>query len=245
MMIRVGCSTWSLNDAIKQLFPSDGTHLERYSQVFNSVEINSSFYRPHRHETYIKWANATPKDFRFSVKAPKQITHVKRLTDCDAELESFLAEISGLGRKMGPILFQFPPSLAWIEDRMLSFFSLLRTRTVQPVVCEPRHKSWFNAEVDKHLTSLQIARAAADPALTDAARLPAGDLAIRYYRLHGSPQMYYSAYEDNQLEVLAVKLKDTAETASCELWCVFDNTAASAAQRNAIYLSKLLERKME
>lgn len=241
MVIRVGCATWSLNKEVKPQFPSHGTHLERYSHVFNSVEINTSFYRPHRHETYCKWASSTPQDFRFSVKVPKQITHVKRLMNCENEVRSFLAEISGLGQKLGPILLQLPPSLAWIENRMPLFFSLLRTYTSHPVVCEPRHRSWFDRDVDSLLKSFNIARVAADPAIADGGRTPAGDENVRYYRLHGAPRMYYSAYDNDQLTSLAMELKSSVGTGVGETWCIFDNTAENAAQKNAIILNKLLK----
>lgn len=241
MVIRIGCATWSLNKEVKPHFPSHGTHLERYSRVFNSVEINSSFYRPHRHETYRKWAYSTPQDFRFSVKMPKQITHVKRLMNCEIEVELFLAEISGLGQKLGPILVQLPPSLAWFENRMTSFFKILRSHTTQLVVCEPRHESWFGIDADSQLKSFRIARVAADPAVADAGRTPAGDNSIRYYRLHGAPRMYYSAYDDDQLTLLAMELKNSVGPGVSETWCIFDNTAENAAQENAIELNKLLK----
>jgi len=95
------------------LFPQSGSHLERYAQRLTAVEINSSFYRPHRRTTYEAWAAAVPECFAFSVKAPKIITHEFRLLGADRALDEFLGQASGLGIKLGPLLFQLPPSLGF------------------------------------------------------------------------------------------------------------------------------------
>ena len=90
-----------------------GSHLERYGAILNAVEINSSFYRPHRTATYERWAASVPEDFRFAVKVPKAITHERRLKDVGDLLDRFLSEVSGLGPKLGPLLVQLPPSLSF------------------------------------------------------------------------------------------------------------------------------------
>ncbi len=109
--VRVGCAGWSIPRLAAAHFAARGSHLERYSQVFNSCEINSSFYRPHKKETWERWARSVPADFRFSVKAPKAITHEARL-NCGSEVFSaFLEQINGLHEKLGPVLIQLPPSL--------------------------------------------------------------------------------------------------------------------------------------
>jgi uncharacterized protein YecE (DUF72 family) len=87
--LRIGCAGWSLRAEQAALAPSDGSHLERYARVFDAVEINSSFYRPHRPQTYARWAESVPADFRFAVKMPKAISHGKRLRDCLGELDAF------------------------------------------------------------------------------------------------------------------------------------------------------------
>ncbi len=146
MSIRVGTAGWALRRSDFALFASHGSHLERYASRFQCVENNSSFYRAHKKSTYARWAAAVPEDFRFSVKLPKQVTHVKRLTDCASELDRFLDEVSGLDNRLGPLLVQLPPSLNWSESLTIEFFSALRRRFAGLVVCEPRHLSWFRPE---------------------------------------------------------------------------------------------------
>ena len=109
--IRIGCAGWALRREDVDAFPPPGTHLARYAARFNAAEINSSFYRPHRRTTYERWAASVPGDFAFAVKVPRAITHTLRLKRSEAALEDFLAEVSGLGAKLGPLLLQLPPSL--------------------------------------------------------------------------------------------------------------------------------------
>ena len=110
---RIGCAGWSIPRDTGDAFPEEGSHLERYARVFGGVEINSSFYRPHKPQTYARWAESVPDDFRFSVKLPRTISHDARLQDIDAPLAQFAAEVSALGGKLGCVLVQLPPKLAF------------------------------------------------------------------------------------------------------------------------------------
>ncbi len=117
--------------------------MQRYSSRFPAVEINSSFYRPHRPATYAKWADSVAGDFRFSVKVPKQITHERRLIDCKGLVDEFLGQCSQLGGKLGCLLIQLPPSLAFEAAVAGAFFKALRDRYQGYAVLEPRHPSWL------------------------------------------------------------------------------------------------------
>lgn len=203
------------------------------------MEINSSFYRPHRQQTYARWAESVPEGFRFSVKMPKQITHERRLASCGVLLEEFLQQCSGLGERLGCLLVQLPPSLVFEEAAAQSFFKTLREQYAGPVVLEPRHASWANA--DPLLLAWQITRAGVDPARFDTDASPGGTGELRYWRLHGSPRLYYSAYEPAYLENLAGQMQ-IAAAEGATVWCVFDNTASGAALRNALDLSRLCSR---
>jgi uncharacterized protein YecE (DUF72 family) len=196
------------------------------------VEINSSFYRPHRREVYRKWATQTPRTFRFSVKLPRQITHEARLRGARSALDEFLAQAGGLGRRLGPLLVQLPPSLEY-EPRIANrFFALMRELHAGEIVCEPRHPSWFDDVAESPLVRFRIARVAADPALLPAAARPAGHAAVSYFRLHGSPRMYWSNYEPEQLAAWTRILRQCE--ARSDVWCIFDNTAGNAALDNAL-----------
>src|SRR4051794_14468863 len=109
---RIGTAGWKVPSLYLDQVRPGGSHLERYARRLNAVEINSSFYRPHRRTTYQRWAQCVPDDFRFSVKVPKAITHEADLTDCGALLDRFVEEVMGLGDKLGVLLVQLPPKSA-------------------------------------------------------------------------------------------------------------------------------------
>lgn len=237
-VLRIGCAGWSL--------PASSTHLraaqsqlQRYADQFDAVEINSSFYRPHLPATYARWAQSVPDDFRFSVKLPRTISHQSRLKDCTAELEAFLAGVTELGEKLGTLLLQLPPTLAFDAAVVGEFFTDLRKRHAGAMACEPRHASWFTLEAGRLLRVFSIARVGADPARVPRAAVPGGDHRIEYLRLHGSPRMYYDAYGDAALQRVARRLSRKTMVTS-ERWCMFDNTARGAAQLNAVRLQRLL-----
>jgi uncharacterized protein YecE (DUF72 family) len=231
-IIRIGCAGWAVPKEYAAQFPTDGTHLTRYAGCFPAVEINSSFYRPHQPATYAKWAASVPDDFRFAVKAPKAVTHDHRLVDVEDALDQFLGDATQLGDKLGVVLFQLPPNLSFEGKVAKRFLTALRNRFDGDVALEPRNVTWFEAEANKLVTRFRVARVAADPAVVAAAAIPGGCENLVYYRLHGSPRMYYSAYSLGYLHALAKNLQKAANSAS--VWCIFDNTAAGAAMTNAL-----------
>ena len=239
--IHLGVAGWSIRREHADKFPQAGTHLERYASVFDAVEINSCFYRPHRFSTYERWAASVPEAFRFAVKLPKVITHEARLVGAGHALDSFLAETRGLGAKRGPILVQIPPSLSFDEEVARRFFRELRDRFDGDLVFEPRHETWFTPEVESMLADHRVARVAADPARVPAAAVPAGYDRLIYLRLHGSPRIYYSAYPAEELERVTGMLDKKADL-GISLWCIFDNTALGAATADALTVrSSLLD----
>jgi uncharacterized protein YecE (DUF72 family) len=232
---RVGCAGWAIPKAHKSEFPADGSHLQRYAARFPAVEVNSSFYQPHRPATWSRWAESVPDDFRFSAKVPKAITHKQRLSGAAVLLDTFLSEVTCLGPKLGCLLVQLPPSLVYDATTVESFFEDFRSRFDGAVVVEPRHASWFTPDVAARLSALRIGQVAADPAVVPEAAEPAGWPDIVYVRLHGSPEIYYSNYDEAYLERLAARMRDYA-TRARDVWCIFDNTARFAATPNALSL---------
>ncbi len=230
--IRIGTAGWSIPRLSAPAFPVEGTHLERTARVMPMTEVNSSFYRPHKPETWARWAASTPLGFRFAVKLPKAISHEARLAGAEAALDRFLAEAGMLGDRFGPLLVQLPPSLRFDRGVAEDFFALLRARFDGDVVCEPRHASWFTDEAEALLAAHRVARVAADPAPVAGAGEPGGWDGLRYWRLHGSPVIYRSAYEPAVLDALAGRL--SAEAALRPVWCVFDNTADFHAVDDAL-----------
>ena len=230
---RIGCAGWAIRREHSERFAHVGTHLQRYATLFNCVEINSCFYRPHRFSTYERWAGSVPDDFQFAVKLPKVITHELRLVAASAPVTRFLDETSGLGAKRGPILAQLPPSFAFDSPVAARFFGELRGLFDGDVALEPRHETWFSAEVDALLRGNRISRVAADPARVPAAAEPGGYDRPCYYRLHGSPRIYYSAYPADTLTQIARGI-EARTTNGIPTWCIFDNTALGAATTDAL-----------
>jgi uncharacterized protein YecE (DUF72 family) len=235
----VGTAGWSIPADCRPGFPQGDSVLERYAGRLNAVEINSSFYRPHRRSTYERWAVAVPDGFRFAVKAPKALTHETRLQDCGAPLGRFAAEVAGLGPKLAVVLVQLPPSLRFEAQAAEGFFPALRRAVSAEIACEPRHASWFDGDADRLLAALRVARVAADPAPAPGADAPGGWEGLVYRRLHGAPRRYWSAYPAEALAVLARSVRREA-AAGAAAWCVFDNTASGAALRNALDLDARL-----
>ena len=251
--LRIGIAGWAIPKSQRDVAPgadmpelvapdefrrAGDSHLKRYARRFNAVEINSCFYRSHRRSTYERWAASVPADFRFAAKLPKTITHVLRLHKCAAELDRFLSEAGGLGAKLGVLLVQLPPSLTFESRSACDFFTRIRAETDAHIVCEPRHASWFDPLVGRKMASLKIGRVAADPAPVPAAREPAGDESLVYFRLHGAPKMYYSRYDSGYLSALYRRVLDH-QMLGRSAWCIFDNTAESAAWSNALELQEI------
>ena len=218
--------------------PSEGTHLERYARLFRCAEINSSFYRPHATATYAKWGASTPAEFLFAVKVPRLITHERELKRSRVPFEQFLAETASLEGHRGPLLVQLPPSLAFAARPVMSFFDMVRNCYDGPVVCEPRHPSWFTSGAQTLMKRYAIARVAADPPIVKESSAPGGWDGIAYFRLHGSPRMYWSRYDAGYLSRMAAMVSQISQ--SIDVWCVFDNTASGSAFENAWQLQHLI-----
>ncbi len=232
----IGTAGWAMPVATSGATTS---HLERYSAVFSAVEINSSFYRTHKPDTYARWADTVPDEFRFAVKVPRTVTHKLRLKDAGSVLAPFLAGVQRLGEKLGPLLVQLPPSLPFAEETVEPFLDELRDLFDGLVVLEPRHASWFRPSVEALLEERRVARCAADPCKWTAGPTPGGWKGLAYYRLHGSPVMYVSPYSRETLQGIAAAMVSPLDP-SRQAWCMFDNTAQGAALGDALTMGKLL-----
>jgi uncharacterized protein YecE (DUF72 family) len=235
----IGTAGWSIPRDQAEHFPAEGTSLQRYAARFAAVEINSSFHRSHRASTWERWANSVPDGFRFSAKLPKAVTHGRKLVDCDDLLCAFLEEVAPLGEKLEILLVQLPPKLAFDPLTAEPFLAGLTRRSAAAVACEPRHPSWFEDGADAMLAALGVARVAADPAVVPGAAVPGGWRGLSYWRLHGSPVMYRSPYGPERLEEYAAAIIE-AKAAGGRTWCMFDNTASSAATADALWLMERL-----
>jgi uncharacterized protein YecE (DUF72 family) len=176
-----------------------------------------------------------PADFRFSAKIPKEITHQLRLQNAATALDEFLETVAGLGTKLAVLLVQLPPSLQLDGDIAETFFSALHQRSSCSIVCEPRHSSWFGAIGLALLKACGVGLVQADPSPVERVEFAVNPAAPIYYRLHGSPKIYYSRYSLDYLRSLATTLATQPNA-----WCIFDNTAQRWATQNAFELQQLL-----
>lgn len=242
MQAKIGTAGWSIGSHYAEDFPGEGMALERYAVRLSCAEVNTSFYRSHRPSTWSRWGELVPETFRFSVKVPQEMTHKHRLRDCGALIGKLADETAGLGPKLAIFLVQLPPTLVFDPDVAGAFFEELGAATPARIVCEPRHASWFDAPADDLFVRQEVARVAADPAPVLAAANPGGWRGLSYWRLHGSPQIYRSPYSPSDLDQYARKIVSGA-TAAKTVWCIFDNTASSAALGNALALEERLRRR--
>lgn len=166
------------------------------------------------------------------------MTHEAQLSCSPDLLRSFLADVAHLGNKLGPILFQLPPKAAFDPEVAERFFSLYRDLHQGPTVFEPRHPSWFTPAAQQLLENFRVARVAADPPVASCPAASDSRTGLAYYRLHGTPRVYYSDYSVEELERLADQI--TEQRKRVEVWCIFDNTALGHAFGNALWLQNRL-----
>lgn len=240
--IHIGTAGWTIARRYQDTLAGSGTHLERYAQRLNAVEINSSFRRHHRAQTYARWTSSVPSNFRFSVKVPRTLTHDGELTPQPDVLEQFIEEVRGLGHKLGVLLVQLPPRLAFDKSMARAFFSELRKRIDVQVACEPRHSSWSSSSANSLLAAYEVARVAADPPPWPGADEPGGWERFAYFRWHGQPRKYYSDYEVECLASLQQQISLVGERAS-DVWAIFDNTVLGCALGNALAITDAIARR--
>lgn len=233
-MTFIGTAAWSITRSSAHRFATEGSSLTRYASVFDGVEINSSFYKKHKPETWQRWAASVPDRFRFAVKVSKRVTHELRLKNAEADFDMFLHDVRLLGDRLGPILLQLPPTLTFDEDVASGFFDHVRKVFDGRVVIEPRHRSWADAAASQLLAHHGIVRVVADPAVMEREGEAQGG--FLYLRLHGSPKIYYSEYDDERIRVYARLLAQ----APADSWCIFDNTASGAALVNALEMLDIM-----
>jgi uncharacterized protein YecE (DUF72 family) len=163
MRTLVGTSGWSYKEWKGSFYPADlpaDEMLRYYAGRFPAVEINNSFYRIPKEKVLLEWAEQVPREFRFVLKASRRITHINRLTDADGSLAYMLRTFNVLGERLGPTLFQCPPTLRKDMDRLRDFLALV-PRTWRAAL-EFRHDSWFTDEVYEALRAHDVALVAVE-----------------------------------------------------------------------------------
>ncbi|NWF61968.1 MAG: DUF72 domain-containing protein [Fischerella sp.] len=215
-------------------------YLSYYSRCFNTVELNNTFYRLPKEDTLNRWCEETPPGFVFAVKGSRFITHIRRLKEPEANIRIFLERISILKQKLGPVLFQFPPSLALSVERLEDFLSFLRTQPIIPdlrVAIEIRHPSWMISQVFKLLEGANIALCLSDWSTLPVQAPLTADFV--YVRRHGSTSLYSSCYSSEMLSADAQKITAWLREGR-DVYVYFNNDACGYAVENALYLKRQL-----
>lgn len=236
----IGCSGFSERLWKGFFYPEElasKDYLKFYSEHLDSVEINSTFYRKPTLKTLENWYAATPADFRFFIKIPKAITHLKKLNDTRTDTDEFCSHISsGLKEKLAGFLFQLPPSFVYSEENLEKFLKTINPDFLN--VVEFRNKSWWTDKVFKILrennvvfTGVPIPKDISDEVVVNSDK-------YLYYRLHGAPVMFKSEYSEEFLKDLAKKISEFKG----ESYVYFNNTFGTAGIKNALFLDKILKK---
>ncbi|QQQ80374.1 DUF72 domain-containing protein [Saccharothrix sp. 6-C] len=238
--IRIGTSGWRYPEWRGGFYPrglQQRLELQFLSRRLDTVEINGSFYGLRKPTDFKSWFERTPENFVFAVKGHREITHTKRLRDVAKDVEEFFdSGVLDLGPKLGPILWQLPPSLPWRPERFAAFLDLLPGPPVRHAI-EVRHPSWDTPELVEVLARHGIALVVAE----SAGRFPEPHELTTdfvYARLHGDEELYVSAYSDQALDRWASRFREWS--AARDVYVYFDNTMGGAAPFDALALAERL-----
>ena len=235
----VGCSGWHYEHWRGLYYPQElptSKWLSFYAQQFDSVELNNSFYRVPSEKAFTTWRECTPEDFIFAVKVSRFITHIKRLRNLGSSVERFLARVELLKEKLGPLLYQLPPSMKRNDELLQNFLSSLPSRYQH--VIEFRHKSWIDEAVFDILHTHNVGLCVFDMPGLSCPLVATSDFA--YVRFHGSEGLYSSRYSDKQLAEWARKIARLGKNVRTS-YIYFNNDAMAFAVENAIMLRNLLQ----
>lgn len=237
--IYVGTSGWNYYSFREVFYPSylkSKEWLAFYATHFNTVEVNATFYKLPTLKTFEKWYKETPKEFIFSLKAPKVITHIKRLKEVNSELKEFLTQISALKEKALVLLFQLPPSLKYEAQVLKEFLKILPQDYLK--VLEIRHQSFHCEEFVELLREYKVGLCFSDCAGRYPSWYEVQTTDFLYFRMHGSKKLYVSNYEEEELRVLVQKINLYSVKRA---FIYFDNTFLGYAILNAKRLKELIE----
>ena len=234
----VGCSGWHYEHWRGLYYPEElpkPQWLPFYARQFNSVELNNSFYRLPSEKAFTTWRESTPENFIFAVKLSRYITHIKRLRNLGSAVENFLSRAVLLEEKLGPLLYQLPPSMERNDELLQSFFSSLPAGHQH--VIEFRHESWIEEAVFDILRRHNVGLCVFEIPGFTCPLVATSDFA--YVRFHGSKGLYSSRYSDAELSRWAERIARLEQRVKTS-YIYFNNDAEAFAVANATTLRNLL-----
>ena len=236
--IRIGCSGWNYRHWRSAFYPQ-GLAVKRwfafYAEHFDTVEINNSFYRLPKAETFDAWRDQAPPGFRYAVKANRFLTQAKKLKDCEEPLARMMAPVRHLGDTLGPILYQLPPRFRINLERLESFLELLPRDLVH--VFEFRERSWLTSEMLALLERHGASFCAHDMPGLATERWAVGPIA--YVRFHGGSGKYWGRYSEEALLGWTDWMVAQAR-AGRPVWAYFNNDTEAAAIHDALTLKAMV-----
>jgi uncharacterized protein YecE (DUF72 family) len=236
--IRVGCSGWVYKHWRGILYPEglpQRLWFERYAEEFDTVEINNSFYRLPKPETFEKWREQAPPGFCYAVKANRFLTQAKKLKDCEQPLERMMFAFQRLGERLGPILYQLPPRFSLNLDRLESFLRILPKDITS--VFEFREKTWYMSETYALLDRYGASFCVHDMPGSKSERIAVGPIA--YVRFHGAGGKYHGRYSDEALLDWTDWIVSQARQGR-RVWCYFNNDIHGHAIHDARTLKSMV-----
>jgi len=236
--IRIGTSGWHYKHWLGNFYPQKlpaSKMLAYYYEHFDTVEVNNSFYMLPKFETMHAWRDATPVNFQFAVKASRFLTHNKKLKDPQNALDNFLPRAEALGKKLGPILFQLPPSWRINAERLTEFLEALPR--YHRYTFEFREQSWICDEICQILKQYNAAFCIYDIGGFHSPIQVTADWT--YVRLHGPGKKYQGSYSEQVLDEWAERIRNWSANLKA-IYVYFDNDQAGYAAQNALTLRKMV-----
>jgi uncharacterized protein YecE (DUF72 family) len=243
-MLYVGTSGWSYKHWGKTFYPEGLAAREQLvylARHFPTVELNASFYRLPAEKTFAHWHDITPPEFRFAVKVPRIVTHLKRLDNVQNSWQDLLDQSGALGDKLGVYLLQFPPSFkadGQTLDRFEAFLDLAHVAG-RRLAFELRHASWFEQPQLELLRSRKICLVQAESSRYPHSPSDFSPASFAYFRFHGPRQLYGSQYTDDELASWADIIKHDLQDGK-DVYVYFDNDMHGYAIEDARRLKRLL-----
>lgn len=241
--IYIGTSGWVYDHWKERFYPKNLSRhklLTYYSEQFNSVEINNTFYKLPKRKTVKNWYDNSKENFIFSVKANRYITHMKNLKDSKEPIDNLLDRISILKEKLGPILFQLPPQWHKNISRLKNFLNVLPKKNI--FVMELRHSSWFDQDILNLLKEKNISLCIHDIKGEFSPQKITSE--VIYIRFHGPEGSYYNKYSHKEIKIWAKKIYDWYDD-NLDIYVYFNNDAQARAIENARELRKELTDKFD
>jgi uncharacterized protein YecE (DUF72 family) len=239
-VIHIGTSGWHYDHWYGSFYPEQVKKdhmLDYYQQIFQTVEINNTFYHLPKAKTFFTWKQKVGKDFCFAVKASRYITHMKKLKDAEEPLYNFLNRIGALGKTRGPVLFQLPPHWRKNAARLKEFLEAV-PKDIRSTF-EFRDKSWFDLEVYNVLRKYNAAFCMYELGGILSPQEVTADFI--YIRLHGPGAKYQGRYSTRMLQVWSEAINSWSVQAK-DVYCYFDNDQAGYAVHNALELYRILHK---